>query len=39
MYHPLVIKLWYADDSGAGGSFKNIYKHLEELMVRGPDHR
>ena len=34
--HPRVTKTWYADDSRAGGTFKGIQQHLDELMVQGP---
>ena len=34
--HPGVTHTWYADESGAGGTFKGIRRHLDDLMVRGP---
>ena len=33
--HPGVIQPCYADDSGAGGTFKGIRRQLDYLMVRG----
>ena len=33
--HPLVTQTWYAEKAGAGGSFGNIHRHLEYLVVRG----
>ena len=31
---PGVTQPWYADDTGTGGTFEGIRKHLDELMVR-----
>ena len=33
--HPGVIHPWYADDAGSGGTFEGIWKHSDDLMVRG----
>ena len=32
--HPRVTQLWYADDTGAGGKFGHILKHLRDLQAR-----
>ena len=34
--HPGFTQPWYADDVGAGGTFGGIWRHLHDLMVRGP---
>ena len=34
--HPGINHPWYADDSGASGTFEGIRHHLDDLMVRGP---
>ena len=34
--HPRVTQPWYSDGSGAGGTFANIQRHLDYLMVQGP---
>ena len=31
--HPDVTKPWYADDTGAGGTFAGICQHLDNLMM------
>ena len=33
--HPGVTHPWYADGTGAGGTFEGIRRHLDGLMVRG----
>ena len=37
--HPDVTHPWYTDDTGAGGTFGGIRRHLDDLMVRGPPRR
>ena len=32
---PSVTQPWYADDAGAGVTFKGIRRHLDNLMVQG----
>ena len=34
--HPQVYQPWYADDSGAGGRFKDIMAHFRDLQLKGP---
>ena len=34
--HPHIMQLWYADNSGAGGTFKVLHDHIQDLFVRGP---
>ena len=34
--HPRVIQPWYADDAGAGGTFKDVQAHFQDLQARGP---
>ena len=34
--HPGVTQPWYTDDAGAGGTFKGIRRHLDDLMSRAP---
>ena len=31
--HPSITQHWYADDTGAGGTFEEICCRLDELMV------
>ena len=31
--HPIVTEPWYADDTGAGGTFKGISRLFYDLMV------
>ena len=33
--HPCIIQPWYANDAGAGGKFKHILAHLQDLQARG----
>ena len=37
-FHPGVNQSWYADDAGAGSTFDEIRRHLDDLMVREPPH-
>ena len=34
--HPRVTQPWYADDTGAGGTFTEVQAHFQDLQVRGP---
>ena len=34
--HPRATQPWYADDTGAGGTFQQIQEHLWDLEVRVP---
>ena len=34
--HPRVTQPWYADDVGAGGAFKDVQAHFQDLQARGP---
>ena len=34
--HPRVTHPWYADDAGAGGTFKKILAHFWDLQDQGP---
>ena len=35
---PDIDQPWYADDDGAGGTFKGIRRYFESLQVKGPKH-
>ena len=34
--HPQVYQPWYADDAGAGGTFRDIMAHFTDLQLKGP---
>ena len=34
--HPRVTQPWYADEMGAGGEFRHIQEHFQDLQARGP---
>ena len=34
--HPNVMKPWYADVTGVGGTFYSLQEHMRDLLVRGP---
>ena len=34
--HPRVTQPWYADDAGAGGTFKDVQAHFQDLQARVP---
>ena len=34
--HPRVTQPWYADDAGAGGAFKEVQAHFQDLQSMGP---
>ena len=34
--HPEVKQSWYADDTGAGGTFESIWEHFKRLQEIGP---
>ena len=38
MAHPNITHPKFADDASAGGTFRGIRQHLDNLMVRGPPH-
>ena len=33
--HPKITQSWYADNSGAGGTFPRLQDHLDNIIVRG----
>ena len=33
--HPQVYQAWYADDAGAGGTFRDIMAHFRDLQHKG----
>ena len=34
--HTQVYQPWYADDAGAGGTFRDIMAHFRDLQLKGP---
>ena len=34
--HLQVYQPWYADDAGAGGTFRDIMAHFRDLQLKGP---
>ena len=33
--HPRVMQMWYADNAGAGGKFRDVMAHFRDLQLRG----
>ena len=33
--HPHIMQTWYAENTGVGGTFDALHKHMKDILVKG----